>query len=235
MAKLTLLDMTQRILSAMDSDAVNSISDTAEALQVATIVRETYEDLVTQRDWNFLRAKSALTGLADTDNPTKMQMPEGVNKVLWLKYNGKDVVFLEPKEFQDLLDTRVEVAGEVDEDGFVLNRNPVYWTTFDDDYIVFDGYDTDVESTLQSANSVIYAVMVPSWTHEDDFVPTLPEKMFPTLLADAKGTAFLQLKQQANAKEEAKARRGRSRFQSEAKRAEAEQTKSNRAVNYGRK
>src|SRR4051812_20927123 len=42
MAK-TLLQLTQNILSAMDSDEVNSISDTVEAVQVATIVMETLE------------------------------------------------------------------------------------------------------------------------------------------------------------------------------------------------
>ena len=40
--KMTLLDITQSILSAMDSDYANSIGDTVEAEQVATIVKETY-------------------------------------------------------------------------------------------------------------------------------------------------------------------------------------------------
>jgi hypothetical protein len=33
--KMTLLEMTQNILSAMNSDEVNSITDTVESLQVA--------------------------------------------------------------------------------------------------------------------------------------------------------------------------------------------------------
>jgi len=38
MAKKTVLDMVQDILSDMESDEVNSISDTTEALQVAQII-----------------------------------------------------------------------------------------------------------------------------------------------------------------------------------------------------
>jgi hypothetical protein len=233
-AKLTLLEMTQRILSAMDSDSVNSIDDTVESLQVADIVRESYEQLVTQRDWKFLNEKTALTGLGDTNNPTKMEIPEGVNKVLWIKYNGQDVEYVEPKEFQDLLDLRTEQAGVVDANGFVVNRDPLYWTSFDDAYVTFDGYDSDAESTLQTANNVAYCQMVAEWTHEDGFTPLLPEKMFPTLLADAKGTAFLQLKQQANAKAEKQAREGKARHQSEHRRATAEH-RTDTSTNYGRK
>lgn len=227
--------MTQRILSAMDSDAVNSISDTVESMQVATVVRECYEDLATQRDWNFLRTLTTLTGLGDTVNPTKMQLPAGINKALWIKYNKKDVTYLTPQEFKRLIDLRVAQTGVVDSNGYVINADPLYWTTYDDDYIYFDGYKSSVDTTLQTSKSACYGVQVPSWTHADNFIPLLPEKMFPTLLADAKGTAFLQLKQQANAKEESKARRGRARFQNEAKRTKQEEHTTRGGVNYGRK
>lgn len=234
MAKLTLLEMTQRILSSMDSDEVNSIDDTVEAGQVALIVRESYEDLVSQRNWPFLCSLSNLTGLGDTDNPTKMQIPEDTNEVLWIKYNKKDVSYMEPKAFKDMLDQRSVQAGLIDENGYGLTSDPTYWTTYDDNYIIFDSYDSDEEATLVGSKAVMYGVMVQPWTHEDDFVPNLPEKMFATLVADAKGTAFLQLKQQANAKEETKARRGKARFQSEAKRTAATEH-STAGPNYGRR
>ena len=50
MAQRTLLRLVQDILSSLDSDEVNSISDTPESLQVANIVRTTYEDLVSLLD-----------------------------------------------------------------------------------------------------------------------------------------------------------------------------------------
>ena len=46
MAKLTVLEIVQNILSDLNSEEVNSISDTIEADQVAEIVKTTYLDLV---------------------------------------------------------------------------------------------------------------------------------------------------------------------------------------------
>ena len=43
--KLTLLEMVQDILSSMDSDEVNSITDSTEALQVARIIRDSYIEI----------------------------------------------------------------------------------------------------------------------------------------------------------------------------------------------
>jgi len=235
MAKMTLLEMVQSTLNAMDSDDVNSIDDTVESAQVALLVKESYFDLISQRDWPFLRETFSLTGLADVDNPTHMELTENASKIDWIKYNKKDVTFLDPKTFQDMIDLRVELAGEVDANGFVLTRDPLYYTTFDDTTFVFDSIDLDAESTLQASNTVCFGVVVPSWTHEDSFIPTLPAKMFPTLLAEAKSNAFLNLKQQANAKEERKAQRGRNIFQNEAWRNNESEGKWNRKVNYGRR
>jgi hypothetical protein len=49
MAKMTLLEMTQDILSDMDSDEVNSINDSVESLQVAQIIKTTYFNIVNGR------------------------------------------------------------------------------------------------------------------------------------------------------------------------------------------
>ena len=228
--------MVQNILNDTDSDPVNSIDDTVEAAQVAEIIKTTYFAWMSNgKDWPFLRTLSTFTGLADTTTPTKMQMPEGMGKIFWVKYNGVEVTYLPPKDFHNLISSRVETTGVVDANGYVINADPVYWTTYDDNYVWFDGYDSDVESTLVSANCEVYAVVAPTWTASDSFVPTLPEKMFPTLLADAKGTAFLVLKQQANAKEEAVARRGKVKWQREAARANEAEPRSNTGVSYGRK
>ena len=51
MSKKTLLEITQSVLSSMNSDNVNSISDIEESLQVAEKAREVYEDLMALEDW----------------------------------------------------------------------------------------------------------------------------------------------------------------------------------------
>lgn len=237
MAKLTLIEMVQNILNDMDSDSVNSISDTTESAQVADIVRTAYFKLVSVRDdWPFLRTLSNLVGLGDTDNPTLMELPEGANKVYWIKYNKKNVTYISPKDFKDMVDGREPTDdGVVDADGYITNRDPLYWTTYDDTVVYFDSYNSDEDTTLQSSKAEFYGIVAPSWTHEDDFTPTLPEKMFPTLLADAKSTAFLVLKQQANDKEETYAVKGRIRAQNSAYRADKAEPTYNDSINYGRR
>lgn len=235
MATMTLLEMVQDILNDLDSDSVNSIDDTVESEQVAQIVKTTYFRLINGKDYPFLKTLTTLTALGDTTNPTKMRIPTGMNKIYWIRYNREPVTYLPPEEFKAMIDAREELADVVNSSGYIINRDPLYWTTYDDDYIYFDSIDLDDESSLQAANSSVYGLSEPSWTHDDSFTPTLPAKMFPTLLADAKGTAFLVLKQQANAKEEAEARRGKVRMQREAWRTDNAEPNSTYQYSYGRK
>ena len=195
MAKLSLLDMTQSILSAMDSDPVSSIDETVESIQVADLIKEAFFELVTLRDWPFLHTLTTLTGLSDTNNPTKMLIPDGLNKVKWIKVNKKEIEWLPPEQFQHMLDTRTAEAGVVNSNGYVLNRDPLYWTSYDDKYVFFDGWDSNESTTITTAMTTVYDVKVAQWTHVDSFIPDIPEKFFPTLLAEAKSQAFVNLKQ----------------------------------------
>lgn len=66
MPKYTLLDMTQDILSDMNSDEVNSIADTIESMQVAQIIKSTYYNIIDGRDWPHLYQMFQLTPSGDT-------------------------------------------------------------------------------------------------------------------------------------------------------------------------
>jgi hypothetical protein len=235
MAKMTLLDMVQNILSALDSDPVDSIDETVEAVQVAELVKEAYFELLSQRDWPFLFTLGALQALGDTSNPTKMKIPDTWNKIKWIKYNKKEVQWVDPETFNDIITNRVAQTGVVNSSGYVINQDPTYWTSYDDTYVVFDGYNSTVDTTLQASKSVVYGTQQASWSHIDTFVPNIPEKFFPTLLAEAKSQAFVNLKQQSNAREERKATRGRMAMRNDAWRNENGEIKYNTLVNYGRK
>jgi len=235
MAKLTLLDMTQNILSALDSDPVDSIDETVESVQVAELIKESYFELISQRDWPFLFVLDTLTALSDVNNPTKMKIPDGINKVKWIKYNKKEVEYISPEDFKYVIDTRSETPNVVNSSGYIINRDPKYWTTYDDVYVFFDAYNSVVDNTMQASKSVIYGTQQATWIHIDSFIPNIPEKFFPTLLAEAKSQAFVNLKQQSNVREERKASRGRMAMRNEAWRNESGEIKYNTKVNYGRK
>lgn len=235
MARLTLLEMTQNILSALDSDPVSNFDETVESLQVVEIIKESFYDLMSSRQWPFLQTLTKLDGLGDTENPTKMRIPSGLNKVLWVKYNGNELIFLTPELFYAKILTRSSSPGKVDDKGFGLDADPKYYTSFDDEYFTFDSRNSTQDATLQQSKSDVFAIREASFTLSDTWIPDIPEKFFPTLLAEAKAQAFVNLKQQANGREERKAQRGRVALRNEAWKNRLGEPKFNSRVNYGRR
>lgn len=84
--KPTLLEMTQNILSAMDSDEVNSISDTAESLQVARAIQQTYWNMLGKYDLPEHNTLIKLEASEDNTTPCLMYRPEGCTRIEWIKY-----------------------------------------------------------------------------------------------------------------------------------------------------
>lgn len=230
MAKLTLLEIVQDILSDMDSDTVNSITDSAESLQVAQIVKTTFFEIITEGEWPHLGGLFQITASADNTHPTSMILPDNVRYVEWLKYNKKkdiadrdvysSVAYLEPEEFLTLLNQRdstsASVTPVVNSNAvtlFILNDTaPTYYTSFDNDTIVFDSFDLSLEDTLQVSKIQCYGYREPTFSVTDTFIPDLPSKAFPYLLAEAKSVSFNVLKQAANPKEEQRSTRQRRRL-----------------------
>lgn len=250
MSSMTLLKLVQDILSDMNSDKVNSISDTEESEQVARIVETTYYEIVNARDWPHLATPGQLTASGTTSRPTHMQMPANVQKMLWIKYNKRtssdtrdkysDVTYLDPQEFVDMLNARdssdtTNISTITDTSSVSLyvikTQAPTYYTSFDNEWLVFDSYDNTVDSTLQTAKTQCFFYREPTFSQSDTYVPDLPDKAFPYLLAEAKSTCFNSLKQSPNAKEEQKSNRQRHRMAREKWR----QNGGIRYPNYGRK
>lgn len=248
MAKKTLLEIVQDILNDLESDEVNSISDTVEAAQVAQIVRSTYEAIIGGKDWPHLNELFQLDS-GTVARPTHMKLPENILKINWVKYNKRkttdtkdfvlEVVYKEPEDFLKLLDERDSSSTTVDvitdASGVSLNvlnnAAPSYYTSFDNEYLVFDSYDSAVEANLQNSKTQCYGQRDPTFTLSDSFIPDLPVQMFPYLQNEAKSTAFLLLKQMANQKAEQHSVTQRRRMSQQAWRVKRGIT----YPNYGRK
>lgn len=216
MQKLTLLDIVQDIMSGLDMDEVNSIEDTTESLQVAQIVKDSFSHIIDGRDWPHLYQMFQLDSSTDTAMPTHMKLPEDVVEVLWVKYNKRkstdttdkylDVTYKTPEEFLNYCNQRrsdsdnvVTVTDFSEVPLYILEDvAPTYFTSFDDAYIVFDSYDSDVDSILQNSKTQCYGKRLPSFEMEDDFVPDLPAQAFSLLLAESKKHASASLKQMAD-------------------------------------
>jgi len=227
MAKQTLLDIVQSILNDMDGDEVSSIADTVEATQAAQIVKDTFFEIMGSRHWPHLDKLIQLNSGTAGTLPTHMSTVDSWNEVSWIKYNVRDsedtddmyqdIMYLTPKEFTDLTNQRKSSATNVTtviDSGslklLILNDvRPHYWTTFDDEVLVFDSYDSAIETNLQQSKTQCWGNVEATWVHTDTAIPDLPAKAFAYLLSEAKSTAFNVLRQTGNAKEEQKSRRQR--------------------------
>lgn len=90
--RLTLLELTQSILSSLDSDEVNSISDTTESLQVAQIVQNKYYDIVSRGDLPIQKELFQLDPSNDEDKPVLMLVPSSATSLEWIKYFDTNVL-----------------------------------------------------------------------------------------------------------------------------------------------
>jgi hypothetical protein len=96
---------------------------------------------------------------------------------------------------------------------FRNDKTPQYCTILSDYYVIFDSFDSAVDSTLQSSKTMAYGEVIPTWSNTDSFIPNLDENTFPLLLNEAKSLAFFELKQTAHVKAEQEAKRGWSNVQ----------------------
>ena len=249
MAKQTLLDITQEILSDMNSDSVNSISDTIEAQQVVQIIKRTFTNLYNDRKWphNFQLMK--INSLSDSARPTHLKLPENVIEIEWVKYDirqtedaplkYRDLIYMEPKDFvthvmnrdstKDYAETVIDIHGVP----LVIYNNamPTYYTSFDDEHLVLDSYDSSVDSVIQQSKTQVFGDIEPVFTLADDFVPDIPAKAFPYFVNEAKSTCFLKIKEVFSQKDEQNSNRQKA-WLSRRKRHVANGTK---YPNYGRK
>ncbi|MNF24050.1 hypothetical protein D3C84_46380 [compost metagenome] len=224
-AKKTLLELTQDILNDMDSDEVNSIDDTVESSQVAQIVRSTYEAMMSNRNWPHQKRLLTLTPSGDSSLPTHVTMQEEVKEMVSVRYNTakatetrlfyKPVLYLDPDNFLRYTNSRNTDDSNIDViydsiDVPLLIRNdqaPRYFTSFNDNTLVFDAYDKSVDDTIQASKIQATGYIMLEWSHVDDFIPNLPAEAFTALLEEAKSRCFVKLKQQTDPTAATEARR----------------------------
>lgn len=247
--KKTLLEIVQDILFDMNSDQVNSIHDTIEATQVANICRSTYEVLITGQEWPHTMRLFKLASSTDNTKPTHTFIEDKVARIDWVKYDirenltdpirYRDIEWMEPQEFLAYVmqrdPSKDNVQTVIDYNGTPLliltDAAPTYYTSFDDQYFVFDSFDMAVDDTIQHSKTQAYGKILPEFDLADSFVPDFPAKHFPSYIAECKSTAFLRIKEVADVKSEAHAKTTRSYLHREKRRG----TNGIRYPNYGRK
>ena len=238
--KSTLLQVVQSILSDMDSENVNSLSDTVEAQQIASVVEDTYFNIIAARDIPEHNKLIPLVFLSDNARPTHFTYPARTKELIRLDYNigtassqdYREIVYVSPLEFidrmseTDLKVTTVDQSMEL----FVGNdTDPSYYTSFNDNHIIMNSYDVSVEAHLASNKTRAFCSIYPTFSQTDSFAIDLDQTLMPLLLAESKSTCMSLFKGGSDPKVEQSARRLKSYVQND-------QYKSNQSArnNYGR-
>ena len=230
MAKFTLLEIVQKILSDMDAEEINSIGDTTESTQVASIVEDTFYNIISNRLIPEHQQLIKLTSLSQLARPTHFRYPDNTTKITHVWYDVSDddsyeyatVEFVEPEEFfrrtvnrsQDYVD--VEDVNGGTHLRILNNKMPDFYTSFDDYNIVMDSYDSSVDTTLTSAKTRAMGTVIPTFqSTNDDYTPDLDDNYFPLLINESKSVAMSILKGAPDPKVEQAARRQRTRVQND--------------------
>ena len=75
-------------------------------------------------------------------------------------------------------------------------RHPTYYTSIDDEYVIFDAYNSSLESTLQSSKSQVISQEEEVFYQDKDFVIPLPNNFIPTYLNLVKSRASEYLREE---------------------------------------
>lgn len=332
--------MTQDILSSMNSDNINSISDTPESLQVATIIKQKYLDIISRVDITDHEQLCQLQPSLDVTQPVLMYVPQGIAELKWIKYfdsNSLDgntatdfahdlntdikpnsgsgapkwssistttnsigtgsktftvsvglkisigdfatctysptnasmtgtvtaytsatgsltlnifstsgtgtysqwsiiqgtstpsgpgylyVTILTNDEYLNymsglnpsnknvltfnLQDTSNNFNGNF-AFNYVNDKTPTYCTIISNHYVIFDSFDSSIDSTLQASKTMCLGRVIPVFLMQDSFIPDLAEENFTLLINEAKTLAFFELKGQPHPLADKEVQRG---------------------------
>ena len=224
--KSTLLQVVQSILSDMDSENVNSISDTTEALQIASVVEDTYFNIISARNIPEHNKLIPLVSLSSSSRPTHFTYPARTKQLIRVDYNigtasapdYREIVYVEPLIFMDRMVETGKKVTTVDQsvELFVASdRDPSYYTSFNDNHIIMDAYDVSVEANLASNKTRAFCSIYPTFSQTDSFAIDLDQTLMPLLLAESKSACFSLFKGGSDPKVEQSARRLKSYVQND--------------------
>lgn len=224
--KMTTLEIVQQVLNKLGGDEVNSIGDTVESYQIALELQATFYSMLDDIAWPFQYNLVALEASVDSARPTHMKVPVGVDNFKWIRYKDSEstvpiyntIKYLKPEEFLDMIATNTSAALTVqDYSGAYFSvgteQDPCYYTSFDDDYVVFDSYNAAVDDTLQSSKVIAFGQTIPTYNLDDTSYPPIPAKYFPQLLAETTAACYFYQRQTGSPIDERRARRSFVRHQ----------------------
>lgn len=209
---MTLVEIAERVASYCNASHINSINDSDEALRIANIIKECYEEMILSKEIQTALELFQLQSVSDDDVPTRLELPEKALTLDIVKYTNSQnkiysPIYVEPMTFIDRSlneDIEQEFVKTVTdkESGAVYNirtnKDPSFYTIMSGTYLIFDSYNRDFEDSIQGRHALVYGHTLPEFKLEDDFIPDIQEQQFPVLVSRAKVAADMELRNNFN-------------------------------------
>lgn len=213
--KLTLLQVINTYQDFTDGFRVSTIDDGIEAQQIASIAEKVFYDLDEDVFGNrHLESLVQLESLADSEKPNYLKLPNNASDIRHdaVMYNTsqtndeiemREMIYITPLEFLEKLGKiKAKTTNRLvtDFSGYkfrvATNKPPEYYTSFDDEYLVFDSYDKIADDTLQASKSGVITKISRSFTQSDTYIIDFPEWFHPTYLNAVMSEASAALREE---------------------------------------
>lgn len=225
--KPTYLEIVRTLLSELESDDVNSLNQTVESEEVTGMVKQIYYHIIAGRKWPHLRQLFKLEEIPGVDNI--LQIPDDIQLIEWIKYNKRKgltekdqfrpIKRITPEKFTEICNSRDSTSPNV----FVVDisdvkllirtdLHPQFWTSFNDKDILFDSFNSDVDTELDPDSTLCYGYRYPAVEVDDNFIFDLPVDAFPYFINECRSFVFNSIKQMPHVKAEQMAQTQRRRM-----------------------
>lgn len=191
----TFLKQVQEVLSAIDSEGVESLGETAEAEQVVSLVQRAYDEIMATHRWRHLKRLGSFVTASELN---ELQLDS--NTIAFDPYNvwykTSKVTYVEPETFlamtigRDLSDSNVTLMGNYK---IRTDSDPTYFTSVDEKILVFDSVPHPVNG-VQSSDCVAFMYVQPDELLGENDVINLPSQVIPAFNDLCLSLAFSELK-----------------------------------------
>lgn len=164
MRKYTLLELVQEVSREIGDKERIGLDEDLRVNDIANICINVLEGICTRRQWEFLRDRIVVP--TATPSKTGVTTPDTVVRVNGVKYKVgtqyKELCYLLPEDFLRMTDNNVNNTEPVVVAGggtiyVANNKAPSYYTSFNEEELVFDSYDSTVSAGIVAANVQIWA------------------------------------------------------------------------------
>ncbi len=193
--KLTLLEIVQDMLTATDSENVTGVGQTEDAGMCVNIANREFERLISGYRWRHTRT---LGKLEVTSNLNEMTLPTTAIALdpNTMYYAGDRVYWMDHDRFLAYTITRNTSESNISEVNNVhvyTDRNPQYFTSFNDSTIVFDSYPNSSGLLKANTDVMLYDHPTSRLTADGEYFD-LPPQAFPALTQRCIARAILEIK-----------------------------------------